>query len=323
MPLDRSGVSPPAASDPPARPASAERVGGLDALRTLAVALVFVHHAWSLAGFDPYVHALGFPVGRVGTALFVALAGSLAAISTAPSPAEWLWRRLCRIYPAYWLVMLVVLVGVAWSGYKPIGPAQFISQMLGLGLFTHPDRLVHVATWFVSLILLLYCLTALAKRLGPDREIAAALAAGCAAVPLLGVDVGYSAHASTYFAAYLAFRAPPSRRGVWLAAVTVAMALAAIYVWPVWSCGAIAVGLIGAAVAAPIDAPVFRQASRYSYEFYLTNGPVLAALFAAAPRRPVLVSLIALLASAALAVALHRATIGFSAPRRQAAPAIA
>lgn len=299
------------------------RVGSLDALRTFAVALVFVHHALSLAGSEPRLSTLDVPLGRIGTALFVALAGALAALTTAPTAGEWLWRRLSRIYPAYWLVMAAVLIVAVWTGYKPVSPAQGVSQLLGLGLFTHPSELVHVATWFVSLILLLYGLTALAKHLGPDRWIAAAIAVASLAAPQLGIDAGHSAHASTYFAAYVAFRAPAEKRVAWLIAVSAAMGWAAVAVWPVWTCGAIALALIGAAIDIPFRAPAFQRVARYSYEFYLTNGPVLAAAFAVLPNRPLVAALLGLLGGAAAAVVVQRTTIGFAEPRRVAAPAIA
>jgi peptidoglycan/LPS O-acetylase OafA/YrhL len=95
---------------------------GLDGLRGVACLLVFVYHLRWAAG-DPALTIGGFDMLRVmkncdiGVAIFFALSGLLlsmpywrAIYADAPWPEcrRYLWRRACRILPAYYACLVVV-----------------------------------------------------------------------------------------------------------------------------------------------------------------------------------------------------------------------
>ena len=110
-------------ADPSGSTTAPDHLGGLDALRGLAVGLVVILHAASLAGRGN-AGALATPaaVGDVGVAIFFVLSGfliyrpyAIAHAGGAPTrPAgEFWWRRVVRIFPAYWVAVVVfLLVGV-------------------------------------------------------------------------------------------------------------------------------------------------------------------------------------------------------------------
>ena len=82
-------------------------------------------------------------MGQLGVAIFLGISALLGSTSRRP-PVPWLVQRLRRLFPAYWLVMIVSFI-LAWAtGYKTFTPGQVVSQMLGLGLLTHPGSLVNV-----------------------------------------------------------------------------------------------------------------------------------------------------------------------------------
>lgn len=99
--------------------AGSTRFPGFDGLRAMAAIAVLLTHAAFAGGADSQ-HALGPLFSRMdgGVAVFFVLSGFLlyrpfllARIADRPHPgtASYLWRRFLRIYPAYWLVMTVVV----------------------------------------------------------------------------------------------------------------------------------------------------------------------------------------------------------------------
>ncbi len=129
---------------------------GLDVLRICAAGLVTADHALSLTDHESLTTLQGVNVGELGVAIFVGISGLLSSTSHR-SPTQWLSQRLCRIYPAYWLTMLLSFTLASLTGYKSFTWKQFLSQMLGTGLLTHEAReLINMPSWFISLILLCY-----------------------------------------------------------------------------------------------------------------------------------------------------------------------
>lgn len=131
------------------------QLGGLDILRILALLFVVVQHALTLTENDQWTNFHRVNIGQLGVAIFLGISGLLSSVSSRP-PLSWLKQRCQRIYPAYWLVLLVSFAMTWVVGYKSFGLYQFVSQMAGTGLFTHPNNLVNVPTWFISILLLCY-----------------------------------------------------------------------------------------------------------------------------------------------------------------------
>jgi peptidoglycan/LPS O-acetylase OafA/YrhL len=101
---------------------------GLEGIRALAASMVVVHHAVSFAGPDRAgpLDKLG-AIGDMGVGLFFVLSGFLIyrpfAVAgldgSSPQRAlSFLWRRVLRIVPAYWLVLTVFWI----AGSYDLGP---------------------------------------------------------------------------------------------------------------------------------------------------------------------------------------------------------
>jgi len=113
-----------AAASPPT-----SRLAGLDGLRAVAALAVFVHHvgAWSGATVPGF---WGNLLGRldIGVPVFFALSGFLLfrpiVRSVLDGPAltpagEFLWRRVLRLYPAYW-VALALIIAFTTEGFEDV-----------------------------------------------------------------------------------------------------------------------------------------------------------------------------------------------------------
>jgi peptidoglycan/LPS O-acetylase OafA/YrhL len=97
----------------------AERFPCFDGLRAMAALAVLLTHVSSTAGANGQF-ILGFLFARMdgGVAVFFVISGFLLyrpfvkshlSAASVPATGQYLWRRALRIYPAYWLVVLVVV----------------------------------------------------------------------------------------------------------------------------------------------------------------------------------------------------------------------
>ena len=106
--------------------------GGLDGLRALAATLIVVHHAGFSSGLTFRNEFLGQFFSRmdIGVSIFFVLSGFLLyrpfvekQFAEKPSDkTKYFWiKRLVRIYPAYWLALIVIL----WSGAVEVFGAKW------------------------------------------------------------------------------------------------------------------------------------------------------------------------------------------------------
>jgi peptidoglycan/LPS O-acetylase OafA/YrhL len=281
------------------------RSPGLDALRLAALLLVTAQHAFSLTGHLEWLTLHDVNAGTAGVALFIAISGFLAGCSRQP-PAEWLFRRLVRVYPAYWIVMAGCFVLARATGYKPFGPGQVASQMLGTGLFTHGEQLVNVPTWFISLLLACY-LGLFLLRLLPWPRIALLLAAAPLAWWEAGTDyLGRLIHFPTFFAAAAVAAICPARHRP----LGLALAGAAFLLRAPWSMGCFYTGATLLAVGAVLGwrrAPLWPvPIAEYSYEYYLVHGVFLVAAVKLLPDQPAAAIALGVVLSALAALLLRR-----------------
>lgn len=83
-------------------------------LRGLAAMMVVWHHALGqVPGTFNFIHVPEF--GPLGVDLFFTISGFIMLVTTwnkPMTPSEFLWRRLCRIAPLYWIATLA-MVGIA------------------------------------------------------------------------------------------------------------------------------------------------------------------------------------------------------------------
>jgi peptidoglycan/LPS O-acetylase OafA/YrhL len=107
----------------------------LGILRLVLASAVIFHHSFPLIGIpDPFqTFSRGqSSIGSVAVAGFFAISGYLIAKSgTASDTVQFIWRRLLRIFPAYWTVLLVTAF--------VIGPVLWLISSRSLGEYFVED----------------------------------------------------------------------------------------------------------------------------------------------------------------------------------------
>lgn len=188
------------------------RSPGLDLLRLLAAMLIFVKHTLSSCHLDAWIDFAGFRVGRIGTSLFFMLAGYFAARSHRPA-GLWFRDRMQTLFPPFWLVTILGFVVAAVTGYKPFDTYQVFCQLAGIGYLTHGERMVSVATWFMTPLLLLYTVALLSRLTRPfPVSIFAMAVCGLLSVCLQDHWATVLCHAFTFEAAFLVGTLPDNRQ---------------------------------------------------------------------------------------------------------------
>jgi peptidoglycan/LPS O-acetylase OafA/YrhL len=124
----------------------------LGLIRLVLAAVVIFDHAFPLGGYgvDPFfalTHGQA-SLGSIAVAGFFGISGYLIAKSGMSADVlQFMWRRFLRIYPAYWVVLLVTAFIIA--------PILWISQGDSLATYFHlaPDGPVHyiTANWTLNI----------------------------------------------------------------------------------------------------------------------------------------------------------------------------
>jgi peptidoglycan/LPS O-acetylase OafA/YrhL len=252
------------------------RATGLDALRVGALALVVVAHVIVVAALPWPGGILGVDWGQLGVACFCMMAGYFA-LGGRRTLREWAGERVVRLFPAYWLVTLAAFAANAVTAYKPATLGLFVSQMLGLGYFTHGGaNLVNVPSWFLSLIVACYALAALVRASGWPRATVGTLGAATMALVAAGFHADFTRQILAFLFGMAArqhavpARAAPARAGLAVAGAAL-IAVSPNFAYSGW---AVALFLLFAALPLPAWRPV-RFVSDVSYELFLVHGPVV------------------------------------------------
>jgi peptidoglycan/LPS O-acetylase OafA/YrhL len=222
-----------------------KRLDNLQALRGVACLLVVVYHTAGIETFfglrfSPLHPAQWF--GYAGVDLFFVLSGfiiastSRADLGAAARLPRYVFRRLWRIFPAYWAALVFAVAYYAWSNPRPVfgtgWPAEWLDTLL---LLPQPGgcRFLPVA-WTLSYELMFYLAFA-ALFLLPRRAAVPAVAAWAVAVLALAV----------------AGHRPGNRFAVlWVSPFVLEFLAGVAVAWcPVRFGGRAAVGLVAAAVA--------------------------------------------------------------------------
>jgi peptidoglycan/LPS O-acetylase OafA/YrhL len=143
--------------------APAGRIPVIDELRGFAILLVVMYHICGETGAPNVLH------GDLGVDIFVMMSGAALAMTDRPEEGagSFLYRRLVRILPAYW----IALTAYAFANHHflrlPLDPVSLTVHYLCLhGLWG--DRYLmdfNDSFWFLALIVLLYVLFAAMRRL--------------------------------------------------------------------------------------------------------------------------------------------------------------
>lgn len=126
---------------------------GLDALRVLAAGSVLLSHAFALGG----IGWVPIPTGTMGVGMFFVLSGYLIAdqLMRHPEDVRGFWiRRGARIFPAYWLAVVVI-------GLVTASPS-FAADPLGYLTMTHAmDDDMLIVAWTLQVEIMFYAIAPL------------------------------------------------------------------------------------------------------------------------------------------------------------------
>lgn len=138
------------------------RVQLFDELRGLSVLMILTYHVCGVTGFANYTH------GELGVDIFVLLSGAALTLSHRPGEGafRFLWRRLARLLPAYWIALTLFWVGNVYWLNRSHTPTDVWSHYLAI----HPwwgDRYFlgfNDSFWFLGMIVPLYFVYAVLRR---------------------------------------------------------------------------------------------------------------------------------------------------------------
>ena len=156
------------------RPASGH-LEVFDELKGLAIILVVLYHFGGAIGWNNTLH------GDLGVDMFVILSGAgLAFGSRYENARSFLFRRLLRIAPTYWIVLTLFCVCNTYILQLHYGPFDILVHYLGIqGFFGDVYGMsINDSFWFITLILSLYVLYCVCHPLmgSPGRLLLAGMA---------------------------------------------------------------------------------------------------------------------------------------------------
>ena len=119
-----------------------------------ALCWIMLYHAWLLdVPFLNFIRATGY--GGVDIFIILSAMGLVVSLSRKPQTIrQFISRRLWRILPAYYLIVMPYTVFRIWRGTSPVS-ALFWNATL-LGYFVNAEGTFN---WYVSTILLFYLVT--------------------------------------------------------------------------------------------------------------------------------------------------------------------
>ena len=306
-----------------------ERFAALDGLRGIAAMLVVLFHYTSHASqVLPTAHgiALGLWWGYYGVHMFFAISGFviLMTLERTASTADFVVSRFSRLYPAYWLAVLLTSSGVTALGAGQLAqPAAIVAANLSMlqGFLYLPA--VDGAYWSLTVELAFYACMWLLWRLGWLGRIERVLIVWIALkllwwlVPALPSRPGMvlvQQHIPFFALGMCAFRVRQGQRR-WPQQLPVAAIGLAVVAWcdgprdaMVYAALAGLLVLIGTRSGRLLEHRLLLWLGAVSYPLYLTHeylGYALIARLEALGASPALALAATLLAALALAQAIH------------------
>jgi peptidoglycan/LPS O-acetylase OafA/YrhL len=145
------------------------RIAAFDELKGIAILLVVLYHAGGVLVWRNFLH------GDLGVDIFVVLSGAGLALSghADEAPGKFLFRRLRRIAPAYWLALAAYTIANAVVLERPTSALNFGIHALGIhGWFGDAIGLsINESFWFITLIVSLYGLYLWFRRLRSSESL--------------------------------------------------------------------------------------------------------------------------------------------------------
>lgn len=153
------------------------RILELDALRGLAALSVVLYHYTTryFKLFDPkFENYFEFNYGNMGVELFFILSGYVIfmSLNRTKNPIEFLYKRFLRLYPVYWICMIITFICVKSVGLegREVSFSDFLVNfsMLQFGILIPSVDGVY---WSLFHELMFYCLMALLINLIKGRHL--------------------------------------------------------------------------------------------------------------------------------------------------------
>ncbi len=157
-------------------PGNTGRLDSLQAMRAVAALLVVAMHSMNMAAAysgSEWVHSASSAlmyVGHFGVDIFFVLSGFVIAGVAAQSGSirAFLFRRVARVYPLFWLSLAAMIALRASTGHDDI--AALVSRPLDLVLLHAPAA--HPVAWTLTYEVQFYLVTALLMLAGSHLRVA-------------------------------------------------------------------------------------------------------------------------------------------------------
>jgi len=171
---------------------SVGKINAIQGLRGIAALLVVADH--SLLRFSEWTnsHALKSDhllyvaelLGRHGVEIFFLISGFIMTVTSYEefgmpnAPANFLWRRIIRIVPLYWLITALVIAQLVWQGHAP-NPATVAKSLAFIPYENEAGSLQPLLRrgWTLNYEMFFYALFAAALVLRPRRGLGAVILA--------------------------------------------------------------------------------------------------------------------------------------------------
>ncbi len=142
-----------------------ERLLVFDILRIVSVWLIVASHVGLITNHYLKIPNIYYPSwGGIGVTLLLIVSGAVLqynynnGISSVQAYRSFIVRRLSRIYPAYWISLLIALL-VSAVGYVSLIDNTLVLQISGFMAFTNQwGGEINAVGWFIGLIVVLYLL---------------------------------------------------------------------------------------------------------------------------------------------------------------------
>jgi peptidoglycan/LPS O-acetylase OafA/YrhL len=145
--------------------ANGKRLLFFDLLKILGIALVIIWHIWGsiLKIYDLTIPIIGgIGMGRIGVILFLITCGALSELSYKKGDAIlWVFRRLTRIYPAYWCSLIIALVILHATISSPLQALFEITSMSHVAGWAN----INGPAWFIGVIVIFYLVYPLLRKI--------------------------------------------------------------------------------------------------------------------------------------------------------------
>jgi peptidoglycan/LPS O-acetylase OafA/YrhL len=147
------------------------RLSVFDLLRIIAISLIFLSHLQYFFNFNIFLfgqaagtwifHVFFLSLGNIGVILFIFISGAVLElnkkpINTVTDYLKYMYFRLIRIYPAYWMSLISVAIFYLILG---LDLGNLFWQFSGFSAFVNQwGGVLNPVGWFIGLLISLYLL---------------------------------------------------------------------------------------------------------------------------------------------------------------------